>query len=234
MLTAAWQRARGGRGRVVMVEGEPGEGKTRLIEELVAHARLDDASVATARAVAAEQKAEWSALAGLLAGGLGDAPGLAGAPPGALAGLAVLDGALGTRFRASAPGVPVGEALGEVVHAIAAEQPLVIPLDDVQWSDRATLATLPALARDTAARPVLLLLGLSRGSPESERLDELRARLGRDLEGAVVRLGRFDAAGLREPGRLALPRSDADDARSEEHTSELQSQSNLVCRLLLE
>src|SRR2546430_5627258 len=26
----------------------------------------------------------------------------------------------------------------------------------------------------------------------------------------------------------------ADDARSEEHTSELQSQSNLVCRLLLE
>src|SRR2546430_9757457 len=31
------------------------------------------------------------------------------------------------------------------------------------------------------------------------------------------------------PGVLA-----ADDARSEEHTSELQSQSNLVCRLLLE
>src|SRR2546427_3062895 len=28
--------------------------------------------------------------------------------------------------------------------------------------------------------------------------------------------------------------SDAHDARSEEHTSELQSQSNLVCRLLLE
>src|SRR2546427_568629 len=100
-LTAAWQRARGGRGQVVIVEGEPREGETRLIEELVAHARLDDASVATARAVPAEQKAEWSALAGLLAGGLGDAPGLAGAPPGALAGLAVLDGDLGTRDRKS-------------------------------------------------------------------------------------------------------------------------------------
>src|SRR2546430_9878377 len=40
---------------------------------------------------------------------------------------------------------------------------------------------------------------------------------------------------------VALPRPDADlrdeemlGARSEEHTSELQSQSNLVCRLLLE
>src|SRR2546430_13520345 len=34
-----------------------------------------------------------------------------------------------------------------------------------------------------------------------------------------------------EPGRVA---DRAGDARSEEHTSELQSQSNLVCRLLLE
>src|SRR3989442_5689450 len=181
------------------------------MEELGPHARLDDASVVAPGAVPADQKTAWSALSGLLAGGLGDAPGLAGAPPGALAGLAVLDGDLGTRFRASAPAVPVGEALGEVVHAIAAERPLLMVLDDAQWSDADTLAALPALARDTAARPVLLLLGLSRGSPESERLDELRARLGRDLEGAVVRLGRFDAAALRELVRCALPRYDADD-----------------------
>src|SRR5688572_32086404 len=31
-----------------------------------------------------------------------------------------------------------------------------------------------------------------------------------------------------------LPSSESSDLRSEEHTSELQSQSNLVCRLLLE
>src|SRR2546430_12789451 len=37
----------------------------------------------------------------------------------------------------------------------------------------------------------------------------------------------------RQPGR-GLPALAADVARSEEHTSELQSQSNLVCRLLLE
>src|SRR2546427_7067524 len=41
------------------------------------------------------------------------------------------------------------------------------------------------------------------------------------------------------PSRLAPPHGDhsggsAEDPRSEEHTSELQSQSNLVCRLLLE
>src|SRR2546430_7361827 len=40
----------------------------------------------------------------------------------------------------------------------------------------------------------------------------------------------------RDTGRLRLHggRLPALDARSEEHTSELQSQSNLVCRLLLE
>src|SRR4029077_9236973 len=105
-LTAAWQRARSGRGQVVIVEGEPGEGKTRLIEELVANARLDDVSVATARAVPAEQQAEWSVLSGLLAGGLGDAPGLAGAPPGALAALAALDGDPPNRVRARAAAGP--------------------------------------------------------------------------------------------------------------------------------
>src|SRR5205823_1037567 len=63
-----------------------------------------------------------------------------------------------------------------------------------------------------ATRRGLLLVGVSRGSAESERLDELRARLGRDLEGAVVRVGRFDAAALRELVRWALPRYEADDA----------------------
>src|SRR2546430_5857266 len=48
------------------------------------------------------------------------------------------------------------------------------------------------------------------------------------------RLARFqrDTAGSRV-GQL-FNRRDADRRRSEEHTSELQSQSNLVCRLLLE
>src|SRR2546427_6725841 len=54
----------------------------------------------------------------------------------------------------------------------------------------------------------------------------------RRLHGAV----RHQAA-VAEPDRQRLAHELADDAgqgRSEEHTSELQSQSNLVCRLLLE
>src|SRR2546427_5777658 len=47
------------------------------------------------------------------------------------------------------------------------------------------------------------------------------AELAEELEGPAT-----DLAADVEPGRTS--------ARSEEHTSELQSQSNLVCRLLLE
>src|SRR5688572_30924376 len=45
------------------------------------------------------------------------------------------------------------------------------------------------------------------------------------------RYGRNDTAGVRPESRIPPC---APGIRSEEHTSELQSQSNLVCRLLLE
>src|SRR2546430_3444374 len=69
-------------------------------------------------------------------------------------------------------------------------------------------------------------MGLFRGVDENE---EHRERSGRE-----ARRFRWQGAGAREERvQVRCPR-DALLARSEEHTSELQSQSNLVCRLLLE
>src|SRR5256885_7619819 len=48
------------------------------------------------------------------------------------------------------------------------------------------------------------------------------------------RSGVHGRADLRRPRRPQLPAERAGGARSEEHTSELQSPCNLVCRLLLE
>src|SRR2546430_14726099 len=49
---------------------------------------------------------------------------------------------------------------------------------------------------------------------------------------ATITTGRAACASITHPTRRWTPSSV--DRRSEEHTSELQSQSNLVCRLLLE
>src|SRR5688572_32074897 len=63
-------------------------------------------------------------------------------------------------------------------------------------------------------------------------IDDAKAR--RDLQ--LAGIGPCDFAQDRSGRRLALFRAGLElfGQRSEEHTSELQSQSNLVCRLLLE
>src|SRR5688572_30937727 len=62
--------------------------------------------------------------------------------------------------------------------------------------------------------------------------DVLRSR------GGPAKRDGADGTGAERHGRVARRRTDRPDLRqserSEEHTSELQSQSNLVCRLLLE
>src|SRR2546430_9469628 len=55
----------------------------------------------------------------------------------------------------------------------------------------------------------------------------------RGAEGAEVMLAEQGGRGLRHALVIERP-VDTGRTRSEEHTSELQSQSNLVCRLLLE
>src|SRR2546430_3504884 len=59
-----------------------------------------------------------------------------------------------------------------------------------------------------------------------EALPQPLCQLHRSLDGSVL--------DHRDVGVLQLRSQDRGDLRSEEHTSELQSQSNLVCRLLLE
>jgi DNA-binding SARP family transcriptional activator len=209
-LVAAWSRARAGEGQVVLVEGDPGQGKTRLIEELVARARLDDAVVARSRAVSSDQERSWSGLAGLLTvGGLADAPGLAGTSAAALAGLAGVDPDLATRFPSGgdlAP-LPPARAWSDAVRAVAAESPLLIVLDDAQFLDAETVGALPGLVRGVAGSRVLLVLGVATGS--GARLDALRERIGRDTAGDVISVGALDAAALAALVAWGLPRYDA-------------------------
>src|SRR5205085_5055970 len=92
----------------------------------------------------------------------------------------------------------------------------------------------------TFGRPLLPLFFFycSRSHPDlhsfpTRRSSDLVSSIaaGRSLNGALVELARSGP----DPLRMAFARFESHARmRSEEHTSELQSQSNLVCRLLLE
>jgi len=197
------------RAALLIVEGETGSGKTRLQDELLARLRLDGLAVSAARAVEADRLESDSGVLVLARGGLLDAAGIAAASADAIATLAGVLPEWAQRF----PGVPaargpLGRALIETVRAAAAEQPVVLAVDDAQWLDDRSVGTVNTLLRDLTAAPVIVALTLSPHVPRPD-IDELRSRIGRDLGGAVVHLEALTMAALGELARRLLPEYDA-------------------------
>jgi len=206
-LLSAWDACRAGRAAAAaFVGGDPGVGKTRLAEEVVARARLDGAAVSAVRAVAADAAEPWAGVLALARGGLAEAPGVSGAPPGALAAFAAKVPEWADRFpgaRGAAPLAPAA-ALAEVLRAALEERPVVLFLDDAHWLDGASLEAAAGLLRDLARSPLFLLLTASTAAPREE-LDALRVRVGRDVPGTALRLEALPPAALQSLARWAFP-----------------------------
>jgi predicted ATPase len=99
---------------------------------------------------------------------------------------------------------PLGRALVEVLRAALEEHPLVLAVDDAQWLDPESAATLGQVLRDLSAAPITVLLAVVPHPPRPE-LDELRSRIGRDLGGEALRLRPLDRAALRRLAERMLP-----------------------------
>jgi DNA-binding SARP family transcriptional activator len=198
------------RAALLVVEGESGVGKTRLLDETLARLRLDGMSIAAARAVEADRAEPWSGVLTLARGGLLEAPGIGAAPPEALAALTAVLPEWKERFR-NAPvheAQPLGRALVELLRAALEERPVVVAVDDAQWLDSDSVTALGPVLRDLAATPLTILLALVPHPPRPE-LDELRSRIGRDLSGEALRLRPLDRAALRRLAERMLPGYDS-------------------------
>jgi DNA-binding SARP family transcriptional activator len=206
LLEAAGRSARDRQATLLVLEGESGVGKTRLLQELLARLRLDGISMAAARAVEADRAEPWSGVLAIARGGLLDAPGIGTASPEALGTFtAVLP-----EWRERFPGAPLGGAhplgwaLVETLRAATEERPVVLAVDDVQWLDPDSASALGAILRDLAGAPLIVVLAVVPHPPRAE-LDELRSRIGRDLSGEAVRLRPLDRAALRRLAERMLP-----------------------------
>jgi DNA-binding SARP family transcriptional activator len=152
LCDAGLDDALAGRGRLFMVVGPPGAGKTHLADEVASRAKSRGAAVRWGRG--------WDG---------GDAP------PywpwrQALRDLPAHDGAERFQFFG---------AVTELLRAEAAKQPLMLVLDDLQAADEDSLRLLEFVGSEVAEMP-MLIVGVARdGAP---RLDELARLATRTLQ----------------------------------------------------
>lgn len=162
-------------GRVVVLEGEAGIGKTRLAEVFAATIRADGGIVLAGRGYPGEGAIAYGPIAGLLRAGL--------ATPEGVRRLATLDESTradlsrlvdlpgGLRPSAAATLAPDGpgarvrllDAIAGVLTTLASGSvPGVIWIDDLHLADDATREAVTYIARRLTGRPVLLLLAWRR------------------------------------------------------------------------
>lgn len=152
------------RRRGLLLTGWPGVGKTTVWEAGIAAAQERGMVVLSVRSAAAEVDLSFSGLADLLepvkAQTLAGLPGpqrraleiaLVRAEPG--------DAPPGPR--------PIATGLLGVLRVLAAGEPLLVAIDDVQWLDRASAQALAFAVRRLAGEPVRVLLARRAGDPLS-------------------------------------------------------------------
>ncbi|MFD4393825.1 AAA family ATPase [Kitasatospora sp. NPDC058478] len=199
--------AREGRSGVLLLRGEPGIGKTALLDHAVGRA---GEAFRVVRAAGVEYEAElpFAGLSLLLAPGLDRLHALPGPQRRAL------EAAFGlAEERAPADRLLVGLATLGLLAELAAEQPLLCVVDDAQWLDDASLDALLLAARRLQAEGVALLLAARTGGaapelpttgfpelrltglPEPDAARLLDHRAGPDLPAAVRERLLVEAAG---------------------------------------
>jgi predicted ATPase len=202
----------------VLIEGEAGIGKSRLVEEFLRTVVAGGATVLKGRGYDATAAMPLAPIVEALRGAL-DAPGLAGTDAEWLTETARLLPELRQRF----PGLAepeltadpadawrLSEGIAQLLASLGAERPLVISVDDLQWCDEDSCKLIQFLARRLDQAPILWLgtitLGeLERDAPAARLCRTLRAKAGAETI-PLSGLGEEEVWRLvRELGHVSTP-----------------------------
>jgi class 3 adenylate cyclase/tetratricopeptide (TPR) repeat protein len=209
LLADSWHDAAQGTGGLVLVAGEPGIGKTRLVEQLcerlvrpadgvVLFGGCHDGDVVP-NAPFVEAISDWvrRSPVELVADVLGaEAPVIARAVP------AVIDVLPDVGEPLPAPPdaeiARLHDAVGQMLLRLSAKAPVVLIVDDLHWADDATVGMLRAVSR-TARRAPILVIGTYRETDIDRRhpFAEGLAVLQREVEPTRLMLSGLDVADVR-------------------------------------
>ena len=165
VLNQLLDAARTGRSGVLVMHGEPGVGKTALLEYAVESAA--GLRVARVAGIESEIQMAFAALQQLCAPMLDKLEGLPSPQRDALSvAFGLKSGTAPDRFL-------VGLAVLSLLSDVAEQQPLLCVIDDAQWLDRASAQALAFVARRLLAEPVALIFATHEPGEEFRGLPEL-------------------------------------------------------------
>ncbi len=169
-----------GRGTAALfVLGEPGMGKSRLLEELGAHARERGGTVLSGRAFEAELVRPYGAFIEALRAGAAQLPAPFADP--------------------HADRTRLYDAVAALLREQAQARPVVLLLDDLHWFDEASAELFHYLARAFAGAPVLLAASARSGElADNVAAQRLVRALGRERLALTIELGPLSEEELGE------------------------------------
>jgi DNA-binding SARP family transcriptional activator/DNA-binding CsgD family transcriptional regulator len=196
-----------GEGRVVVIEGPAGVGKTRLLADTRRRAAETGALTLFARAGELERDFPFGVVRQLFEAAVADPAARDRALAGAAAGAAQVFGA---------PEGDSEDASFAVLHGLfwlalnlAAERPLLLAIDDLQWCDPPSLRFVAYLVRRLEGQPILVASTVRSAEPPTDAA--LLAEITDDAATTSVRPGPLTEVGTRELVRSRLG-PEADDA----------------------
>src|SRR4051794_6483397 len=160
-LSALLAGARDGESGVLVLVGEPGIGKSALLEEAVANA--DGMRVLRARGIESEAQVPFGGLLELLR------PALVALDRIPAPQAAALETALALRPGRAQDRFAVGAATLSLLAAYAEDEPLLVVVDDAHWLDGPSAAALLFAMRRLIADPIAVVLAVR--SDEESLLD---------------------------------------------------------------
>ncbi|HEX5826389.1 MAG TPA: AAA family ATPase [Candidatus Limnocylindrales bacterium] len=208
LLEASLDDAGRGRGRLIVIEGEAGIGKSSLVERLARRAHTKGMRVLVARGTELERQYPYGIAIRLFE------PLVVGGPDTFLRGPAAAVAALFQRPGAGqemTDGFTTIHGLCWLVVNATDDGPFVLVVDDAHWADDATLRFLHLLAQRLSELPVVVVTGFRSTEPESE--EPAAAALRLDPEALHLAPRPLTESGVEALLRAEDPAAGAERAR---------------------